>query len=70
MYLGKHSKNILTFNNLRRRQIMDNKRINVVSQSCANLALKTLSVIAKNNANSLCRGLLYEPMVPKSLKNK
>ena len=29
---------------------MDNKRINVVSQSCANLALKTLSVIAKNNA--------------------
>lgn len=30
---------------------MDNKRINVVSQSCANLALKTLSVIAKNNAN-------------------
>lgn len=26
---------------------MDNKRINVVSQSCANLALKTLSVIAK-----------------------
>ncbi len=49
---------------------MDNKRINVVSQSCANLALKTLSVIAKNNANSLCRGLLYEPMMPKSLKNK
>lgn len=53
MYHGKHSKNNLTFNNLRRRQIMDNKRINVVSQSCANLALKTLSVIAKNNANSL-----------------
>ena len=49
---------------------MDNKRINVVSQSCANLALKTLSVIATNTTNSLCRGLLYEPMVPKSLKNK
>lgn len=38
MYHGKHSKNNLTFNNLRRRQIMDNKRINVVSQSCAKLA--------------------------------
>ena len=39
---------------------MDNKRINVVSQSCANLALKTLSVIAKNNANSLCRGIVAQ----------
>ncbi|CBK91243.1 cyclic lactone autoinducer peptide [Agathobacter rectalis] len=49
---------------------MDNKRINVVSQSCANLALKTLSVIAKNNANSLCRGLLYEPNGAKKLKKQ
>lgn len=49
---------------------MDNKRINVVSQSCANLALKTLSVIAKNNANSLCRGLLYYTNGAKKLKKQ
>lgn len=35
-----------------------------VLQKSASLALQALTVIAWGNANSLCRGLLYEPKVP------
>jgi len=35
-----------------------------VSQKSASLALQALTALAWSNANSLCRGLLYEPKVP------
>lgn len=48
---------------------MDNKQICTASQTGARLALHALTTIARINANSLCRGLLYEPKKPKHLKN-
>ena len=33
-------------------------------------ALKLLEKNAKRNANKLCRNFIYEPTVPKKLKNK
>ena len=35
----------------------------------ANLVLNALNGVAVKNANSACRGLIYEPKVPKKLKN-
>ena len=35
----------------------------------ANLVLNALNNVAVKNANSACRGLIYEPKVPKKLKN-
>lgn len=32
------------------------------------MILDLLDVIAKKNANSACRGFMYEPKVPKKLK--
>ena len=47
---------------------MDNKQENKTPQKGARLALQALTAIARSNANSLCRGLLYELKVPKQLK--
>lgn len=43
--------------------MMHNKQENKVPQKGARLALEALTIIAQSNANSLCRGLLYEPGV-------
>lgn len=47
--------------------MMHNKQKNKVPQKGARLALEALTIISQSNANSLCRGLLYEPKVPKKL---
>ncbi len=49
---------------------MDNKQVNKAPQKSARLVLQAVTAIARSNANSLCRGLLYEPKVPTQLKNK
>lgn len=36
----------------------------------ANLVLNALNSVAVKNANSACRGLIYEPKVPKKLQVK
>lgn len=36
----------------------------------SNLVLEALNSVAVKNANSACRGLIYEPKVPKKLKEK
>ena len=36
----------------------------------ANLVLNALNGVAVKNANAACRGLIYEPKVPKKLKEK
>lgn len=36
----------------------------------ANLVLNALNNVAVKNANSACRGLIYEPKVPKKLQEK
>lgn len=41
---------------------------NEIIKKSATLALQTLKIVAKSNANSLCRGLLYEPKVPHKLQ--
>lgn len=47
-----------------------NKKINSVPcRKSSKLILDFLSVAAKQNAISRCRGFLYEPEVPKLLKN-
>lgn len=40
---------------------MDNKQVNKAPQKSARLVLQAVTAIARSNANSLCRGLLYEP---------
>lgn len=47
---------------------MDNKQVNKAPQKSARLVLQAVTTIARSNANSLCRGLLYEPKVPTQLK--
>lgn len=47
---------------------MDNKQTDKAPQKGARFALRALTAIARSNANSLCRGLLYEPKIPKQLK--
>ena len=47
---------------------MDNKQVNKEPQKSARLVLQAVTAIARSNANSLCRGLLYEPKVPTQLK--
>ena len=42
---------------------MDNKQVNKAPQKSARLVLQAVTAIARSNANSLCRGLLYEPKV-------
>ena len=39
-----------------------------IHQKSARLVLQAVTAIARSNANSLCRGLLYEPKVPTQLK--
>lgn len=46
---------------------MDNKQVNKAPQKSAHLVLQAVTAIARSNANSLCRGLLYEPKVPTQL---
>lgn len=36
----------------------------------SNLVLEALNNVAVKNANSACRGLIYEPKVPKKLQEK
>lgn len=50
--------------------MMDNKQVNKALQKSARLVLQAVKAIARSNANSLCRGLLYEPKVPTQLKNE
>ena len=50
--------------------MMHNKQENKVPQKGARLALEALTIIVQSNANSLCRGLLYEPKVPKKLSKQ
>lgn len=38
---------------------MDNKQVNKAPQKSARLVLQAVTAIARSNANSLCRGLLY-----------
>lgn len=47
---------------------MDNKQVNKAPQKSARLVLQAVTAIARSNANSLCRGLLYELKVPTQLK--
>ncbi|MGN8773991.1 cyclic lactone autoinducer peptide [Candidatus Weimeria sp. HCP3S3_B5] len=49
---------------------IDNKQVNKASQKGARLVLQAVKAIARSNASSLCRGLLYEPKVPTQLKNE
>ena len=42
-----------------------NKKLKV-----SNLVLEVLNNIAVKNADSVCRGLIYEPKVPKKLREK
>lgn len=35
---------------------------------CTNFILNTLEAVALKNANKACRGFIYEPKVPKKLK--
>lgn len=46
---------------------MDSRKLNKAPQKGARLILRALNVVAQSNANSLCRGLLYEPKVPQKL---
>lgn len=39
---------------------MDNKQVNKAPQKSARLVLQAVTAIARSNANSLCRGLLYD----------
>ena len=50
--------------------MMDNKQANKALQKSARLVLQAVTAIARSNANSFCRGLLYEPKVPTQLKNE
>ena len=36
----------------------------------AKLMLGMVSMVAEKNAQSLCKGFLYEPKVPKNLRNE
>lgn len=47
---------------------MDIKQANKISQKGMHIVLQAVAAIARSNANSLCRGLLYEPQVPNGLK--
>ena len=44
------------------------RQVNKAPQKSARLVLQAVTAIARSNANSLCRGLLYEPKVPTQLK--
>ena len=47
---------------------MDNKQVNKAPQKSARLVLQAVTAIARSNANSLCRGLLYEPKSTNAVK--
>lgn len=49
---------------------MNSKQTNKATQKSARFVLQALAVIARSNANSLCRGLLYEPKAPKQLRKQ
>lgn len=40
-----------------------------VQREVSKFLLNALSVVANKNATTLCRGLLYEPKVPRKLKD-
>lgn len=67
---GKQIKLSVIVRQLRRGGVktMDNKQVNKAPQKSARLVLQAVTAIARSNANSLCRGLLYEPKVPTQLK--
>ena len=70
-YHGKQIKLSVIVRQLRRGggvKTMDNKQVNKAPQKSARLVLQAVTAIARSNANSLCRGLLYEPKVPTQLK--
>lgn len=69
-YHGKQIKLSVIVRQLRRGGVktMDNKQVNKAPQKSARLVLQAVTAIARSNANSLCRGLLYEPKVPTQLK--
>ncbi len=68
-YHGKQIKLPEIVRQLRRGvKTMDNKQVNKAPQKSAHLVLQAVTAIARSNANSLCRGLLYEPKVPTQLK--
>lgn len=66
-YHGKQIKLSVIVRQLRMKT-MDNKQVNKAPQKSARLVLQAVTAIARSNANSLCRGLLYEPKVPTQLK--
>lgn len=45
------------------------KKVKDTKGKISNLVLEALNSVAVKNANSACRGLIYEPKVPKKLKN-
>lgn len=47
---------------------MNNKQVDKALQKSARLVLQAVTAIARSNANSFCRGLMYEPKVPTQLK--
>lgn len=68
-YHGKQIKLPEIVRQLRRGvKTMDNKQVNKAPQKSDHLVLQAVTAIARSNANSLCRGLLYEPKVPTQLK--
>lgn len=67
-YHGKQIKLPEIVRQLRGVKTMDNKQLNKAPQKSARLVLQAVTAIARSNANSLCRGLLYELKVPTQLK--
>lgn len=51
---------------------MENNKINLAphKKNGAKILLDALSTVAEKNATALCRGLMYEPKIPKKLENK
>lgn len=47
---------------------MSNKKENHLPKKGAKLLLNVFSTVAERNAATLCKGLMYEPDVPKKLK--
>ncbi|MBQ7359228.1 MAG: cyclic lactone autoinducer peptide [Lachnospiraceae bacterium] len=50
---------------------MQNKRKNLATtRRGTTVLLDVISTIAEKNATSLCRGIMYEPEIPKKLRKK
>ncbi len=47
---------------------MESKSVLVLKKAGAKSLLDVIAYLADKNANILCKGLLYEPVVPKKLK--